>query len=79
MSRADRSQHPADGCLDRTAGRPANERIDSARVAEDIGTAALDLAKRARDAGLTTVGYLLESVALEAGAEAVARQWPTDQ
>jgi hypothetical protein len=27
---------------------------------------------------LTTIGYLLENVALEAGAEAAARQWPTD-
>jgi hypothetical protein len=91
MSRANRSQRPADGRqsrradrfaarpADQTAGHPAGEPVDSAQVAEDIGMAALDLAKRARDAGLTAVGYLLESVALEAGAEAASRQWPPDR
>jgi hypothetical protein len=74
MSRADRGRRPADG----RAGKRAVP-LASAQVAEDIGIAALALAKRARDAGLTTVGYLLESVALEAGAEAAARQWPADQ
>ena len=49
---------------------------DSGKVAEDIGIAVLELADRARDAGLSSIGYLLEMVALEAGAEAVARQWP---
>jgi hypothetical protein len=37
--------------------------------------AALRLAKRARAAGLTAAGHLLETAALEAGAEAAARQW----
>ena len=32
----------------------------------------------AREAGLTSIAYLLESVALEAGAEAATRQWPAD-
>ena len=58
------------------AAMPASS--ESADVAEDIGTAALDLAKRARAAGLTAVGYLLECVALEAGTEAIARRWPSD-
>jgi hypothetical protein len=52
--------------------------LDSAQVAEDIGMAALDLAERARAAGLTTIGYLLESVALEAGTQAAAARWPSD-
>jgi hypothetical protein len=51
---------------------------DSAKIAEDIGIAVLDLAERARAAGLSNVGYLLELVALEAGAEAAARRWPAD-
>lgn len=51
---------------------------DSAKIAEDIGVAALDLAKRARNAGLPTIGYLLESAALEAGAEAAAGQVQAD-
>ena len=54
------------------------ESFNSAEIAEDIGIAALGLAKLAHDAGLTTIGYLLESVALEAGAEAATRQWPAD-
>jgi hypothetical protein len=52
--------------------------IDSGRVAEDIGVAALKLADRARDAGLSSIGFLLEMIALEAGAEAAARQWPDE-
>jgi len=40
--------------------------------------AVLDLAERARAAGLTTIGYLLESVALEAGTQAAAARWPSD-
>ena len=52
--------------------------LDSSKVAEDIGIAVLELADRARDAGLSSIGYLLEMVALEAGAEAAARQWPAD-
>jgi hypothetical protein len=57
---------------------PADRPLNSAEVAEDIGLAALDLAKWARAAGLATVGHLLENVALEAGAEATARRWPAD-
>ncbi len=51
---------------------------DSGKVAEDIGIAVLELADRARGAGLSSIGYLLEMVALEAGAEAAARQWPAE-
>jgi hypothetical protein len=39
---------------------------------------ALGLAKSARAVGLTSVGFLLESAALEAGAQAAAMQWPED-
>ncbi len=53
--------------------------VDSSKVAEDIGIAVLELADRARDAGLSSIGYLLEMVALEAGAEAAARQWPAEE
>ena len=52
--------------------------LDSGKVAEHIGIAVLELADRARDAELSSIGYLLEMVALEAGAEAAARQWPAD-
>jgi hypothetical protein len=62
--------------LDRSANAPAAN--DDARIAEDIGLAALDLAQRARAAGLTTVGYILESAALEAGAAAVGMRLPAD-
>jgi len=51
---------------------------DTGDVAENIGFAALDLARCARAAGLTALGYLLECAALEAGAEAAARKWPVD-
>jgi len=76
MSRGDVSGPPAEGLADESAGktRPYN----SAEIAEDIGIAALGLAKLAREAGLTSIAYLLESVALEAGAEAATRQWPAD-
>lgn len=76
MSRADYSRPSAAGPADKAARKPVP--IDGAKTAEDIGIAALKLAKRARDAGLTTIGYLLETVALEAGAEAATRQWPAD-
>jgi len=66
---ADADTHPA---ADRTSPR------DGAQVAEEIGMAVLDLAERARAAGLTKIGYLLESVALEAGTEAAARRWPSE-
>jgi len=51
---------------------------DSARIAEDIGIAVFDLVARARAAGLTTIGYLLELAALEAGVQAATRQIPVD-
>ena len=76
MSRADVSRPPDEGLADESAGK--TRIYNSAEIAEDIGIAALGLAKLARDAGLTTIGYLLESVALEAGAEAAMRQWPAD-
>lgn len=40
---------------------------------------ALGMAKWAHAAGLSTLGFLLEGVALEAGAQASALQWPSDQ
>jgi hypothetical protein len=52
---------------------------DTAQIAEDLGMAALDLAQKARAAGLTTLAYLFESAALEAGAEAAAARWPSDE
>jgi hypothetical protein len=76
MSRADVSRPPAEGLADESAGKTRT--YNSAEIAEDIGIAALGLAKLAREAGLTTIGYLLESVALEAGAETATRQWPAD-
>ena len=76
MSRADFSRPPTEGPADASARQPAP--IDSAKIAEDLGIAALELARRAHAAGLTTIGYLLETVALEAGAEAATRQWPAD-
>ncbi len=51
---------------------------DTGRIAADIGAAALELAKQANRVGLTGLGYLLESAALEAGAEAASRAWPAD-
>ncbi len=75
MSRADFSRPKAEGVADESR-KPLS--YDSGKTAEDIGIAALKLAKRARDAGLSTLGHLLETVALEAGAEAATRQWPAD-
>jgi len=76
MSRARSSQPLTDGQADRAAAEPSSN--DSASVAENIGIAALELAKRARAAGFTTIGYLLECAALEAGAKAAASKWPAD-
>lgn len=76
ISRASASAPQSDQLAARSGtNRPAN---GSAAVAADIGIAALELAKRAQAAGLTTLGYLLESVALEAGAEAAASDWRDD-
>jgi hypothetical protein len=76
MSRTSSSGFPADRAAERAAGAPAVE--NTAKIAEDIGIAALVLAQRAHAAGLETLGYLLESIALEAGAEAAATQSPAD-
>jgi len=76
MSRAKASRLGAARRVDPCAGRSASN--DHARIAEDIGIAALDLAQRARAAGLTAVGFILESAALEAGAAAAAARWPAD-
>jgi hypothetical protein len=74
MSRTHLKPLPIDGGMDDSAGRPMPD--DSAKIAEEIGFAALKLAKRAQAAGLLTIGYLLESVALEAGAEAAQLHGP---
>lgn len=41
---------------------------DSVKIVHDIALQALALAKQARDLGLPTLGYLLETAALEASA-----------
>ncbi len=76
MSRADVSRPAAEDPADQSASKAAP--YNSAEIAEDIGIAALGLAKLAREAGLTTIGRLLETVALEAGTEAATRRWPAD-
>jgi len=75
MSRANVSRFPGKGSA-ASAGKPVP--VDSAKIAEDIGIAALKLAKRAHAAGLAAIAFLLETVALEAGAEAATRRWPAD-
>jgi hypothetical protein len=50
----------------------------TASVAEYVGKVALELAKLAQAEGFATLGYLLESVALEAGAEAAASGLPAE-
>jgi hypothetical protein len=65
---------PSASGADDSAGRA--ECDDTAKTAEEIGIAALKLAKRAQAAGLPMIGYLLESVALEAGAKATERHGP---
>ncbi|HYA04308.1 MAG TPA: hypothetical protein VEF90_00315 [Xanthobacteraceae bacterium] len=73
MSRPHRPPRPADAPRRRSA-----EPYDTARIAEEIGIEALAMAKSAHAAGLSTIGYLLENVALAAGTESLARQWPAD-
>jgi hypothetical protein len=75
-----RAERSTAGCENGVSDNGVSESAgsDSAKIAEDIGIAALELAKRARDAGLPTIGYLLESAALEAGAEAAAGQLQAD-
>jgi hypothetical protein len=48
------------------------------KTAEDISWQALELAERARTAGLMELCHLLEGVALSAAAEASASRWPQD-
>jgi hypothetical protein len=48
---------------------------DGGQAAEYIGLRALQLAQRAHAAGFAKLAYLLESAALEAGAEAAASNW----
>jgi hypothetical protein len=55
------------------------QRARSTDVAVAIGTEALELAKRARAAGLASVAHLLEAAALQAGSDATVAQWPTDR
>lgn len=76
MSRAKRFESETGGRRDSADDQSAP--VNSSKVAEDIGIAVLELADRARGAGLSSIGYLLEMVALEAGAEAAARQWPAE-
>lgn len=52
---------------------------DRANVAEEISLQVLDLAQRARAAGLTELCQALESVALSAAAEAETTRWPQEQ
>jgi hypothetical protein len=56
----------------------AAEATDPARIAHELAIEALGMAKSARAVGLTSVGFLLESAALEAGAQAAVMQWPED-
>lgn len=76
MSRSDCSGRAAEGTPQAASGEPAPG--DDAKFVEDIANAALALADRARAGGFPTLGFLLESAALEAGAEAAARRWPSD-
>lgn len=70
--------------LERAVPKPAEppasdaNPCDTVRLAEEIGMEALDMAKRAQEAGLPTLGFLLEAVALEASAQADAARWPSD-
>ena len=76
MSRSDCGERAAGAAADAAPGKSARD--DDAKFVEDIGVAALALADRARAGGFSTLGFLLESAALEAGAAAAARRWPSD-
>jgi hypothetical protein len=65
---------PSAGNADDSAG--GLEFGDPAKAAEEVGIAALKLAKRAQAAGLPTLAYLLEIAALEAGARSTQRHGP---
>jgi hypothetical protein len=76
MSRGRSRAHPHLIVVTRSGAEPtANER---ASVAEYVGKTSLELAKLAQAQGFATLGYLLESAALEAGAEAAARGQPAE-
>ncbi|MGB7037424.1 MAG: hypothetical protein WBD71_18095 [Xanthobacteraceae bacterium] len=74
------SRHKRNHLPEPAGVKPADDpcAFNTARIAEQIGMEALGMAKWARAAGLTTLGYLLESAALEAGAQVAALQWPDD-
>jgi hypothetical protein len=76
MSRSSRRQHPRPRASAAEVSTAAA--INPARIAHALAIEALGLAKSARAVGLTSVGFLLESAALEAGAQAAAMQWPED-
>jgi hypothetical protein len=57
------------------AQQPARSAADTAVT---IGLEAIELARRARAIGLSSVAHALESAALQAGSEAATAQWPTD-
>jgi hypothetical protein len=66
------------------SGAAPRDSVDSlhrerARLATNIGAQALELARYARAAGLPTVGYMLETAALEAASEAATSGWPSDE
>ena len=69
-------QRPSDRPWRKSADKAGHH--DGENAAQDIAFVALDLAKRARAAGLTTLGHQLEMVALEIGAQAAAGRWPGD-
>ena len=76
MSRTDPGQRP----FAASQGKRAEQAVPGGKAitAEEIAVASLELAKRARAAGLTGISYLLETAALQAGAEAAAGRWPAD-
>ena len=74
MSWSSRRRRPSEPAAEVSSA----EAINPARIAEELAIEALGMAKWARAVGLTSVGFLLESAALEAGAQAAAMQWPED-
>jgi hypothetical protein len=70
MSRDRSGARPHLVVVTHSGAEPASN--EHASVAEYVGKVALELAKLARAEGFATLGYLLESAALEAGAEAAA-------
>jgi len=85
MSRGKPGPSPAPAGVEpepRSWTKPADDGVaasfDTARIAEEIAMEALGMAKWARAAGMPTLGFLLESAALEAGAQLAALQWSQD-